>query len=218
MIAMFSAIMDRALDSHFKKDQSGRLIFIPFSLKRNCYFVDSKSDEEKLRGFVTLFRVPLLLISLLTFPAIYIPALILDNFAGLTPRAHRMAIALGVPLFFWLVLAALVAMLWGLYKKTVPGVTASMTEVGPDVKDQLREISRRSKPAKLAVLLACLGVLLLMIAAILAWHHTLKSSVSPAKVTSGSRVSSIGAPINGNFLASSYTSCNLGTIRIAEQD
>ena len=46
MISPFSRMMDDAVDTHFMKDRSGRSVFIPFGLKRKCYFVDSKSDEE----------------------------------------------------------------------------------------------------------------------------------------------------------------------------
>ena len=192
---MFFKLMDRAVDSQFRKDQSGRLVFIPFTLKGKCYFVDSKSDEEKLRGFVKLFRSAITLISWLTFPSIYVPGLFLDDFAGLTPRSHRLAIALGIPMFFWLILVGLAVMLWLVYKKTVPSVTASLSEVGPEVKSQLRETHRRPGRVAMGVALACLGLLILMIAGILSWQHTRNKSVSPAKVTSASSGSLI-APIH----------------------
>ena len=191
---MFSRIMDRAVGSQFVKDQNGRLVFIPFTLKGKCYFVDSKSDEEKLRGFVKLFRSEITLISWLTFPSIYVPGLFLDDFAGLTPRSHRLALALGIPMFFWLILVGLAVMLWLVYKKTVPSVTASLSEVGPEVTSQLRETHRRPGRVALGVALACLGLLILMIAGILSWQHTRNKSVSPAKVTSASSGSLI-API-----------------------
>src|SRR5437879_1265999 len=38
------------------KDRSGRLVFVLFGLKRECYFADSKSDEEKIRAFVRMYR------------------------------------------------------------------------------------------------------------------------------------------------------------------
>jgi hypothetical protein len=156
---MFSKLMESAIESHFKKDQSGRLVFIPFSLKGKCYFVDSKSDEEKTRAFVKMFRSAMQLISWLTFPSLLVPGLILENVAGLTPRAHRLKIALGIPLFFWMVLAALAFMLWGLYRQAVPRFTASLSEVAPEVKEQLREISRPRQVA-LAVFVACAGSLM----------------------------------------------------------
>ena len=150
MISPFSRMMDYVVETHFMKDRSGRLVFVPFGPKRKCYFVDSKSDEEKIRAFVRMFRSLNQLISFLGFPSVFIPALILEDFAGLTPRGHRMTIALGIPLFFSLVLIALLCMVWSLYKGAIPSLTSSLIEVGPEVKGQLREISQKSwRPALL---------------------------------------------------------------------
>jgi hypothetical protein len=162
MFSPFSRMMDYAVDAHFRKDQSGRLVFVPFSVKRKCYFVDSKPDEEKIRAFVRMYRSVFQLISFLTYPSFIFPALILEDFAGLSPRGHRFAIAFGVPLLFWLVLCALLCMLWSLYKGAIPGLTSSWSEVGPDVKGQLSEISRRSW--RVPLLLAAAGFLLMVLA------------------------------------------------------
>jgi hypothetical protein len=123
MTSPFSRLMDYAVDAHFRKDQSGRLVFVPFSLKRKCYFIDSKSDTDKIRAFVRMYRSAFQLISFLTYPSLIIPVLILEDYAGLTPRGHRMAIALGIPLFFWAVLIALLWMQWSLYKGGIPSMT-----------------------------------------------------------------------------------------------
>jgi hypothetical protein len=162
MFSPFSRMMDYAVDAHFRKDQSGRLVFVPFSLTRKCYFIDSKSDEEKIRAFVRMYRSVFQLISFLTYPSLIVPALILEDYAGLTPRGHRFAIAFGIPLFFWLILCALLWMLWGLYKGAIPSLTSSLSEVGPDLKGQLSEISRRSW--RLPLLFAAAGLLLMVLA------------------------------------------------------
>src|SRR6266404_5340538 len=93
MFSPFSRMMDYAVDAHFRKDHSGRLVFVPFSLQRKCYFVDAKSDAEKIRAFVRMYRSVFQLISFLTYPSFIFPALILEDYAGLTPRGHRFAIA-----------------------------------------------------------------------------------------------------------------------------
>ena len=120
MISPFSRMMDYAVDTHFMKDRSGRLVFVPFGLKRKCYLVDSKSGEEKIRAFVKMYRSVTQLIAFLTYPSIFVPGLILEDYAGLTPRGHRLAIAQGIPLFFSLVLISLLWMLWGLCKGAIP--------------------------------------------------------------------------------------------------
>ena|ERR1700674_2374930 len=129
--------MNRLADVHFRKEPSGRLVFIPFTRRGKCYFVDSKADEEKVRAFVNMYLIPNTLISFLIAPMVMVPGLILEDYGGLTPRAHRLTIALGVSGFFWLSFVALALMLWVVYKATVPGLTASLSEVAPEIKAQL---------------------------------------------------------------------------------
>ena len=112
-----------------------------------------------------MYRSASQLISLLTSPSLIIPALILDDYAGLTPRGHRLAIAFGIPLFFWLVLVWLMLALGGLYKGGIPSLTSSLVEVGPDLKGQLSGISQ---PRWRLPLLVMAGFLLLLAAAIFA--------------------------------------------------
>jgi hypothetical protein len=171
MISPFSRMMDYAVEAQFRKDQSGRLVFIPFSPKRKCYFVDSKSDEEKIRAFVRMYRSASALISFLLYPSAMVPGLILEDYAGLSPRGHRLAIALGIPLFFALVLIALVWMLWSLYKGAIPSLTSSLSEVGPDVMGQLSKIPR--PPWRLPLLFVGASLLLigLGLLAVLTSYH-----------------------------------------------
>jgi hypothetical protein len=166
MISPFSKLMDYAVEAHFRKDRSGRLVFIPFGPKRKCYFVDSKSDEEKIRALVKMYRSATTLITFLTYPSLFVPGLILEDYAGLSPRGHRLAIAFGIPFFFWLVIIALQWMLWRLYKGAIPSLTSSLSEAGPDVRGQLREISPRPR---LLFLLFVVAFLLLIVSALFAF-------------------------------------------------
>ena len=172
MISPFSKMMDRATEAHFKKDRSGRLVFIPFGLKRKCYFVDLKSDEEKIRALVKMYRSATTLIILLTSPCLFVPGLILDDYAGLSPRGHRLTISLGIPLFFWLVLIGLLWMLWRFYKQAIPRLTSSLIEVGPDMKGHLSE--NFQPPRRLLLLSLVVGLLLIVVAllAFLASYHS----------------------------------------------
>jgi hypothetical protein len=159
------SLMNRLADVHFRKEPSGRLVFIPFTRRGKCYFVDSKADEEKVRAFVSMYRIPNTLISVLMTPMVMVPGLILEDYGGLTPRAHRLTIALAVSGFFWLSLVALALMLWVVYKAAVPGLTASLSEVAPEIKAQLRAISSEQRGLR-RVLLVCLlaGLILLGLA------------------------------------------------------
>jgi hypothetical protein len=143
MFYPFSKMMDQAVDGHFRKDRSGRLVFVPFTAKGKSYVIDSKSDEEKIRSFVKMFRSSIQLISFLMYPSVFIPALILDR-AGLTPREHRQEIAFGIPLFFALALGLVAWMLWISYKREIPALTAGLNELEPEAARELRPVSQRS--------------------------------------------------------------------------
>jgi hypothetical protein len=165
--------MNRLADVHFRKEPSGRMVFIPFTRRGKCYFVDSKADEEKVRAFVNMYRIPNTLISFLMAPMVMVPGLILEDYGRLTPRAHRLTISLGISGFFWLSFVALALMLWVVYKATVPGLTASLSEVGPEIKDQLSAISPQQRGVR-RVALVCLlaGLVLLGLALVaLTGHH-----------------------------------------------
>lgn len=188
MSSLFSRLMDGSVECHFRRDQSGRLVFIPFTLKKKCYFVDSKSDEEKIRAFVKMYRSASTLLSWMTFPSSFIPAIVLDDYAGMTPQHHRLAIVIGISLFFWLVLVALQLMLWAVYKKTVPSVTSSLSEVGPDFKSQLAVSpeQRRVRRVALGILIACVGFMILILFAVSARPHSRVIRRDPSAVCSQS--------------------------------
>jgi hypothetical protein len=154
--------MNRVADAHFGRDSNGRLVFIPFTRRGKCYFVDSKGDEEKIRAFVNMYRIPNALISILISPMVMIPGLFLEDYGRLTPRAHRLTVALGVSGFFWLSFVALVLMLWVVYKTAVPGLTASLSEVAPEIKAQLRTISPEQRGRRRIALVCLLAGLILM--------------------------------------------------------
>jgi len=156
------SLMNRLADVHFRKEPSGRLVFIPFTRRGKCYFVDSKADEEKVRAFVSMYRIPNALISVLMAPMVMVPGLILEDYGGLTPRAHRLTIALAVSGFFWLSIVALALMLWVVYKAAVPGLTASLSEVAPEIKAQLRAISSEQRGLRRVLLVCLLAVLILL--------------------------------------------------------
>ena len=168
-----TSLMNRVADAHFRKDSNGRLVFIPFTRRGKCYFVDSKADEEKIRAFVNMYRIPNTLISLVISPMVMIPGLFLEDYGRLTPRAHRLTVALGVSGFFLLSFVALVLMLWVVYKTAVPGLTASLSEVAPEIKAQLSAISPEQRGRR-RVALVCLfaGLILLGLALVALTGHS----------------------------------------------
>jgi hypothetical protein len=172
MIYLYSRLIDRVAELQFRKDPRGRSVFLPLGPRGKAYFVDGIADEQKIKSFVKMYKSASTLISLLTFPAVYFPGVFLADFAGLSPKSHRLAISFAVSMFFALVLATLQLILWAAYKETVPGMTSSLPEVGPDLRNQLTEISpqqRRVQRIALISLGACTILVGLFILA--AWQH-----------------------------------------------
>jgi hypothetical protein len=183
MISLFSRLINKAVDFQFRKDPGGRLVFLPFGPKKKAYFVDSKSDEDKIRAFVKMYRSVSMMISFLTYPSIYTPVIILED-AGLSPWQHRLTIVLGVSLFFWLILITQAIVVWVVYKAAVPGLTASLSEVAPDLKSQLSELSPRSRRPALVFLFA--GIALLAVGILVATRYS-PARPCPPNSTSTSR-------------------------------
>jgi hypothetical protein len=156
MIFPFTKAMDHQVNRQFRKDPSGRLVFLPFGPKRNAYFVDSKSDEEKIRAFVRMYRSAGTLIYWVAYLSFYVWILSFNT------GASRPTTEVVIASLFFLILLLSVWMLWSIYKKTVLAFTSSLSEVGPDPKGQLSEISpplRRLRGLALVGFFACIIVL-----------------------------------------------------------
>jgi hypothetical protein len=102
----FTKAMDRHVDGHFQKDPSGRLVFLPTGRKGKAYFVDSKSDEEKIRAFVKMYRIAVELVSWPLTLATYV--WIVD----FTTAAYKWTTVLGIASFFFLLFLLSLWILW----------------------------------------------------------------------------------------------------------
>jgi hypothetical protein len=184
MISPFNKAIDRQVERQFRKDPNGRLVFLPVGSRGKAYFVDLKSDEEKIRAFVKMYRNASVLIYWLWYLSFYIW---LGTF---NTNAHRWMTEVGIASSFCLLLLLSVWILWSLYKQTVPAFTISLVEVGPDLKSQLSDISappRRLQGLALAILFA--GIIVLGVAVLLATRRFPGNSACPPKCTSTSPVS-----------------------------
>jgi len=187
MISMFSKGMDQAVERQFRKDPNGRLVFLPFGPKKAAYFVDSKADEEKIKALVKMYRSFLALLSVMTYPLVYSPGWIVMWFAGKIPLQNKLKIYLGIAAVFTLVILGFMWMLWSIYKQSIQGMTASLTEVGPELKDHLSEISPPPQRLK-SVALACLfaGLLIAAGAILLATRYARPKVICPPKSATSS--------------------------------
>jgi hypothetical protein len=133
--------------------------FFFFGSKGKAYFVDSKWDEGKIRSFLKMYRSASALFSSLGFLSVLVPVWTRLISAGASPLGDKFPTFVGSSAALLLILGVSAWMLWGVYKETVPSLIASLSEVGPDLKGQLDEISQRPRP--LAALLFLAAVVLL---------------------------------------------------------
>jgi hypothetical protein len=166
MISPFARLIDYAVAFHFKKDPSGRLVFLPLISKGQGYFVESKSDEEKLRAFVKMYRSANLLLTLLCYLVILAPTSLSYNlYAGAIPMRAKLMTAVGTGLFWVLCYGASGWTLWSLYKKTIGNFTDQLAVAGPGVLGQVSEASSGRRRLALLIVFAAtiiIGVALLV--------------------------------------------------------
>jgi hypothetical protein len=182
MIPWFSRIVDYHVERQFRRDPSGRAVFLPFGRKGKAYSVDSKSDEEKIKAFLKMYRSAAILLSWMSYPGIYGAGLLLNYSGGAIPLRNKLETVGGIAALFLLILIALSLMLWGVYKQAIPGLTSSLSEVAPELKDHLSEVSPRPRGLqRLAVLCLAAGIVL-MGGAILATSRSRGKRRSPSAV------------------------------------
>jgi len=117
-----------------------------------------------------MYRSAFAIVSLLVFPSIYLPGFVL-NFCRM-PLRSKLETNAGTTTFFLLLFGALMFLLWSVYKETVPGFTASLSEVGPDRKGQLSEISPQPRRVqRLALVVLGVSTLLLGLMVLAVWLH-----------------------------------------------
>jgi hypothetical protein len=170
MISPFVMLVDYAVGFHFRTDSSGRAVFLPLITKGQGYFVDSTTEEEKLRALVGMYRGANLILTVLCYFAIMAPTSIGYNlYAGAIPLRTKVMTAVGSGLFWTVCFGASVWILWGLYKRAVAKFTYAMKEVG------LGDMARLSKPpqrARTALLFVFAGCIIVGIALFIAVQYT----------------------------------------------
>ena len=186
MTSPFSRAMDYHVERQFRRDPGGRLVFLPFGSKGKAYFVDSKSDEEKIRSVVKSYRGRSALLSFLVYPCIYIPSFILNVYGSGTPLRSKLTLSIEISSFVLLAFLALLWRLWGVHKETVSGLTASLSEVGTDLRNHLSEISPAASLRARRLGLVCLsaGIVLMGLAILAATRYARPKPACPPEVTS----------------------------------
>jgi hypothetical protein len=183
MISPFSRLIDYGVETQFRKDSSGRTVFLPFGPRKKAYFVDSKADEAKIRSFLKMYRGASALISWLGMLAIYVFGWSSTHHAGpgAIPVWTRLTPFIVSSLVYLLIMILWAWMLWGIYKEAVSDLTSSLSEVGPDIGSQLTNI-----PSRRGLALLCLfaGLIVLGAGLLVAARYSPRPCPAKGKSTS----------------------------------
>jgi branched-subunit amino acid transport protein AzlD len=162
-MGMISQWIDQAMAPRFRKDASGRSVFVPFGPRKDGYYVDTASDEQKLRAFVKLHTVAAALMNLMGSigSLAFAQALMFDrNYSA--PLARQLEKFLAVYVIAVLVLYILPALaLWKSYRGLIPELCASLTTVGPE---QIRQMEQASPPFRRRLIIVAVGLMLVGLA------------------------------------------------------
>jgi hypothetical protein len=160
-MGMISEWIDQATALRFRKDASGRLVFVPFGPRKDGYYVDAASDEQKIRSLVKLYTVASALINLVGSVGSYTfaQALMFDRDRSV-PLAKQLETFIAVYAITVLVVYILPAWaLWKTYRGLIPDLCASLSAVGPE---QIRRMETPTLPARRRLI--TIGVALMLVA------------------------------------------------------
>lgn len=154
MVSLFSRVMDSVVEQHFRKDGSGRSVFLLLVRRGQGYFVDSPADEGKIRAFVKMYRSAAMLLILVGTLGFYAWGWNPMFHAGGNPLKNRLTALIGSSLVFMVIYVGSALLLWGIYKRTVGTLTSSLSEVAPGGVSQPSSGSPRPRRVVLACLFA----------------------------------------------------------------
>jgi hypothetical protein len=159
-MGMFSGWIVQLVDSQFRKDQSGRQVFLPNGPGKAGYYVETTSDDQKIKPLIAvytaasgLFQVVGFLSSFILMQAVIFPDRPIT-------RAGKLEVGLIVygisTLVFWL---APKWLLWKIYREMLPGVCSSLNEAKPE---STLELQKTPNPLQHRMLIIFVGATLIL--------------------------------------------------------
>lgn len=158
-MAMFSRMLDALVQPRFRKDNGGRLVFIPKRANQGGYYV-AAGDESKIKSLIKLYMVAGALINMVGVLAAcgFTQSMLFDERAcSLRKKLEFGMMVYAVSAFFLLVLPAL--LLWKVYSGVIADVCSSLQAVGGESVAQMVQPSNQFRTRLLLVLLGTMILL-----------------------------------------------------------
>jgi hypothetical protein len=141
-MGLFSEVLDNLTQGRFGKDESGRLVFLPFGPRRPGYYVDA-ADEHKITSLVKIYAVAGALINLVGSVAAFAlsQALLFDHRSG--PLLKKLETSIAVySICAVLLYIAPALILWNVYRGVMAGLCSSLATVRPESIHPIKRASR----------------------------------------------------------------------------
>jgi hypothetical protein len=156
-------MFNQAVDALFRKDGSGRLIFLPRGPRKTAYYIDAPSDEQKLKALVKLQLVAVMFFNLAGFLVSYALAATWESlyFIHLPISIEARALRTGA---VYVISAAVIQftpilVIQKIYQRSLRDICSTLQPVEPG---SLGPLSRLSQPYLKRVLVAFAVTMMLM--------------------------------------------------------
>jgi len=163
-------MFNRATDALFRKDASGRLIFLPRGPRKTGYYVDAASDEQKIKALVKLQLAAAMLFNVAGFLGSYTIASTWESlyFTHLPISIEARALRAGA---VYLISAAVLQftpslILQKVYQRSLRDVCQGLQPGEPGLLGQLSRVSQPYRQRVLMVIAATMMLVGLLFAAV----------------------------------------------------
>lgn len=163
-------MFNQAAEALFRKDASGRLIFLPRGPRKTGYYIDAPSDEQKIKALVKLQLVAVMFFNLTGFLGSYALAATWESlyFIHLPISLEARALRVGA---VYLISAAVIQftpilVVQKIYQRSLREICSTLQPAEPGSFGQLSEVSKPYRQRVLVVLAVTMMLMGVLFAAV----------------------------------------------------
>ena len=169
-MGVFAGWVGSLVDTQFRKDQSGRAVFLP-GIGRAGYYVDN-TDDKKIKSPMAVYTAARIFVELLGSLSCLALTMAIAFADPAQPVAHKIKVALVV--YFISSLPFMIFPRWllgKLYREMIFGICSSLSEASAESMGNLQQTANRSRQIAILVLIGLSLVLTGIIVAVLVAHR-----------------------------------------------
>jgi hypothetical protein len=171
-MGVLSGWVGSLVETQFMKDQSGRVVFVPFNPARPGYYVDTASDDKKIKSPMAMYTAARIFVEMLGSLCCLAFTQAVAFADPAEPVAHKVKVALVV--YFITSLPFMIFPRWllnKLYREMISGICSSLSEASAESMGNLQRTANRSRRIAILVLIGLALVLAGIVVAVLVGHR-----------------------------------------------